>query len=242
MARMNLVRKKDKPLPAANTQQEAYNYPHFRPHYYNLHQFTGPNAGNIATDFMAYDISGQKVRLSDLRGRWVIMETGSLTCPMYAQNVEKMNQLARLFPDMVFLLLYIREAHPGSKIGAHRSMISKIRCARQIHADYYDMRQVWVDDLNGSVHHQYGAFPNMIYLIDPSGRVVYRSDWNRPEELYEVLENRNQVIYNDHSPPPIPAPWIAIPTFMKGGWDAVLDVLVSVPGLMKLWFLESWLT
>jgi hypothetical protein len=46
-----------------------------------------------------------------------------------------------------------------------------------------------VDDLKGTVHRAYGEMPNMVYIIDKQGRVVYRAMWTDHAEIETVLEN-----------------------------------------------------
>ena len=78
---------------------------------------------------------------------------------------------------MQFIFLYTREAHPGDNKLHHTSMEQKIRHAR----DFVDMwgidRPMYVDDLEGPIHHSYGLLPNMTWVINSAGRVVYKADW-----------------------------------------------------------------
>jgi hypothetical protein len=46
-----------------------------------------------------------------------------------------------------------------------------------------------VDDLEGSVHLCYGSMPNMIYIIDKNGKIVYKAMWTDHQEIASVLEN-----------------------------------------------------
>jgi hypothetical protein len=40
-----------------------------------------------------------------------------------------------------------------------------------------------LDDIEGSTHLAYGLLPNMVYLIDRDGTVVYKSDWTNAHEI-----------------------------------------------------------
>ena len=42
---------------------------------------------------------------------------------------------------------------------------------------------ILVDDFAGTMHRAYGLLPNMTYLIDRDGIVVYKSDWGDAQEL-----------------------------------------------------------
>ena len=46
-----------------------------------------------------------------------------------------------------------------------------------------------VDDLRGTVHRAYGEMPNMVYIIDKQGKVVYKAMWTDHTEIETVLEN-----------------------------------------------------
>ena len=48
---------------------------------------------------------------------------------------------------------------------------------------------ILVDDMQGSTHEAYGLLPNMVYLIDREGTVVYKSDWTDGVELDGMCES-----------------------------------------------------
>jgi len=109
-----------------------YNYQRFKLSDYDLTQFPGPRAGDKMPDFTLYDQQGNAVRLSDFRGKWVVIETGSTSCMMYARHVSAANQLAEKYPDVEFLVVYVREAHPGRKLPAHRSLEQKLEMSKTL--------------------------------------------------------------------------------------------------------------
>src|SRR5689334_11080992 len=114
----------------------SYNYEHFsREIFHDLAQtsFTGPAPGERAPDFKATTLDGDSVRLRDFAGKKnVLLIFGSATCPMTAGSIAGLNELYdRLRGDhLEFLFVYVREAHPGEIIPAHRSMREKIEAAR----------------------------------------------------------------------------------------------------------------
>ena len=151
-----------------------YNYARYKLEAYELGAFPGPKAGEMAADFTLHTMEGKEVRLADLKGKWVVLETGSYTCPMYVSNARSMNALKTKFPDVEFLVVYVREAHPGSRIGPHTGMENKTGLARKTQAASKETREFLIDDVAGTMHRAYGAFPNLSYVINPEGRVVYR--------------------------------------------------------------------
>ncbi|MEM9623368.1 MAG: deiodinase-like protein, partial [Pseudomonadota bacterium] len=144
-----------------------YNYNHFAASQYHHGTFSGPQVGEPAIDFALYDTDGNRHALSDYRGQYVVIETGSLTCPQYISRIEPMTSLQAAHPEVTFLTLYVREAHPGSKIARHERYEDKTALASRVQLEEPETRTILVDELAGPVHQSYGAWPNMVYIIDP---------------------------------------------------------------------------
>ena len=175
------------------------------------------------------------MKLSDYRGKWVVLETGSVTCNMYSRNIDKMAVVRRRHPDVEFLLVYVREAHPGSKLPQHNSIEDKRAAAERLQRETSESREILLDDMEGSMHRHYGAMPNMLYVIDPDGKVVYRHDWTLVDEVDRVLRNRDQPYTNEHAfsgelhafgPK---TTWHLFKTVGRGGWDAIWDLVRAMP-------------
>ncbi|MCZ6603652.1 MAG: redoxin domain-containing protein [Alphaproteobacteria bacterium] len=209
-----------------------YNYQRYRMSNYDLSEFHGPRAGDEAIDFTVHRMDGSQVKLSDYRGRWVVIETGSLTCPMYVKNVNKLNALKAKYTDVEFLMVYVREAHPGSRVKPHRDLQEKIDRAQQTKDDYGDAREFLVDGVEGSMHQSYGSLPNMVYVVNPEGKVIYRCDWAFADRIENVLNNRDQLNTEEHVVIIGAAPWIFIPVTFKGGWDALWDLVIATPTIV----------
>lgn len=107
--------------PAIGKMTYMYRYDKFKPFQYDFSKFEGSKAGEAAMDLVATKLNGETVKLSDFFGSWIVLETGSITCPIYEAKVEPMNRLARKFTDVTFLVLYVREVHPGENIPQHQS-------------------------------------------------------------------------------------------------------------------------
>ena len=61
-------------------QQLEYNYSRFRPDLMVERFEGGPQPGEVAPDFTALTLDGEKVRLSDFRGqRHLVLQFGSVT-------------------------------------------------------------------------------------------------------------------------------------------------------------------
>ena len=152
------------------TEPAPYNNARFKIKLYDWDLFLGPAAGDVAPDFTVSDLeTGEPVSLSSLRGKWVVIETGSSTCSMYTKNIPSMESLSAEHPDVEFLVIYVREAHPGERLHQHKNFDEKVSAARLLKPRYNENRRVLVDSHAGDFHRVYGMKPNFIYVIRPDG-------------------------------------------------------------------------
>lgn len=212
---------------------ETYNYTRFKMSNYELGYFPGPKAGETANfDYSFHDLDGKEVKLADYRGKWLVVESASLTCPMYVKNVRPFDQLRAKYPDVEWLVIYVREAHPGSRILPAKDVAEKIDYAKRSRDDYHEGRKIVVDSVDGRWHHDWGLLPNMIYVINPDGKVIYRADWSFASNVDRVLANRDRIDKSEHIVIYGAAPWIMLPVTLKGGWNAVYDIVVTIPKML----------
>jgi hypothetical protein len=106
-------------------------------------------------------------------------------------EVSPLNALYAEYRDkgFEFLTVYVREPHPGEQYGPHRSIDQKLQYARDCAAQDDVRTRLVVDDLDGTMHQAYGTLPNMVYVLDREGRVVYKAMWTDHAELSDVLAN-----------------------------------------------------
>ena len=213
---------------------DNYNYRHFDPKDYNFMVFPGPKPGEKYIDFEASTIEGKKIHLSNYLDKPIVLETGSITCPIYANASKPMLKLEEAYPEFNFLLLYIREAHPGSRTPAQKTMEDKLENAKKMRNLYHETRTILVDDIRGTAHQLYGSMPNMVYVIDTDGTVLFRANWNDFDKMKEVLDTvpQHKVYTQDRYDIIKPNPLTAIRTLMIGGWDALIDFFKNLPKLM----------
>ncbi|MDE1833956.1 MAG: redoxin domain-containing protein [Candidatus Micrarchaeota archaeon] len=177
----------------------SYNYENFRFGPYKELFRNFPNVqklGSEAPDFECADINGNRVSLSDHRGRFVVLEFGCLTCApaatqlaIYPTSISR--RLVPMFSgeEVDFIMIYTREAHPGELVPAHSSFNEKAGRARQF-KEIDDLKlKVLVDDLEGTIHKKYGELPNMAYIIDRQGKIVYKASWTDAGDVETSLRN-----------------------------------------------------
>lgn len=86
------------------------------------------------------------------------------------------------------MFVYTREAHPGENVPQHDSFERKLAHARLLRDEVGIRRTILVDDLAGTVHRRYGCAPNMTWVIDRGGRVVYKASWTNAGNVEAFLD------------------------------------------------------
>lgn len=134
---------------------------------------------------------GGRFRTADITGiKPVLLITGSLTCPMTASSNPVLKQLHAEFGNRIdFVMLHVREAHPGERVDQPRTSAEKMEHASELKRRDALPWPVAVDDVEGTVHRAFDGKPNAAFLTDRSGRIVFRSLWAGDEYgLRQALE------------------------------------------------------
>lgn len=210
-----------------------YNYDEFSPRDYDLDNFRGPKAGQKAPDFTLEDVNGVPRRLLDFDGAFLVLELGSITCPLFQGRRKSMTRLKDQFPNVDFTVLYVREAHPGKSIGAHQSFADKQRVAQKLSTEDGERRTILVDGLEGEAHSAYGGYPNAVFIINKNGCVVFNADWNNPEAtaraLKLLLKGKPANVKSYFKPVPLP---VLVRTMGRSGKGSLLDFIKGLPILI----------
>jgi peroxiredoxin len=215
-----------------------YNNARFKVKLYNFEMFVGPAAGEEAPDFSVTDLkSGEDVKLSDFRGKWTVVETGSSTCSMYTKNIARMKEVVDQFDDVEFLLIYVREAHPGERLHQHKSIEEKKKAAALVAPRYGEHRRVLVDTFEGDFHRAYGGMPNIVYIIRPDGTVHYRCNWTSVDLVRDALNDRENLHTLENAPlaelRATRGAWNMFRTMYTGGILALWDFVRAGPEILK---------
>ena len=198
----------------------------------------GPAAGRLAPPFDLEATDGTRYKLIELRGRPVVIEFGSYTCPVFCGHIRAMEQLARIHHEVNFLVVYTREGHPGEKVEPHRTMDDKLLQALRLVLEDQVARPVLVDGRDGRVHRAYGGGWDPVFVLDSQGRVVLRRFWNDPAVVNQVLRDlaRGLAVVPRESvefSPPLARRPAGLELLERGGVQALLDVYRSAPPAIR---------
>lgn len=211
-----------------------YNYSKFSTDDYDFTRFDGPALGSKAPDFDLATLSGERVRLLDFDGDFLVLEMGSITCPLFQSRRGTMRTLAAQFPTISHAILYVREAHPGATIKKHQGLEDKLACARQLQDSDGEQRKILIDGIGGPAHLAYGSRPNSVFIFNKNGCVVFHSDWNNPSATRRavklLLAGKSASHVKSYFRPPVPP--IAIRTFGHGGKGSASDFFAGLPKLI----------
>ncbi len=142
----------------------------------------GKNAAGPGDTFPSFELvttSGDRLVNHDVfDDKPVLVIFGSMTCPMTASAAPSVQELYDEFGDRVkFIMLYVREAHPGENFTQSATMEEKLESARAL-KKFYDIQwTVAADNVDGDLHRALDPKPNSAYLVNSEGTIVFRSLW-----------------------------------------------------------------
>jgi NAD(P)H dehydrogenase (quinone) len=174
---------------------QDFNFRHFRMRHMlaellRTYRRSGVPVGAAAPEFELETTDGTRLRLSELRGRPVLLHFVSYTCPVTRGAAAPMRELHRRYGDRLqFLDIVVRQAHPGERSGAYSSFAEKLADARRYQQAEEISWRVAVDDLDGIVQRAYGGMSASIYLLDAEGRVAFYSLWGAAPSVTTAIED-----------------------------------------------------
>jgi peroxiredoxin len=147
--------------------------------------------GKPAPDFTGTDINGKTVKLSDYKGKIVVIESYNSDCP-FCNNQYKTGAMQDLQKDLEakgVVWLLVNSVNP--KNFSHRTDEQ----AKQEMADKKIVANAWIDDSAGTIGHLYGmeTTPHM-FVIAKDGTLVYDGAIdNQPDPFHNPLTADNYV-------------------------------------------------
>jgi len=133
--------------------------------------FAAAQVGEPAPDFTATDINGKTHKLSDYKGKIVVLEAYNLDCP-FCHNHFKTGAMQELQGEMAskgVIWLVVNSSSPSSP--SHRTPEQ----AKKEWAEQKMKATAWLDDSSGKLGKEYGmkTTPHM-FVIDKDGVLAYQ--------------------------------------------------------------------
>jgi peroxiredoxin len=132
--------------------------------------YASPEVGKRAPDFTLKDLSGEKHELSDLKGKFVVLEWVNFGCPFVRKHYgsENMQKLQKEFVDKGVVWLSICSSAPGKQGNETPD------AAKSGFAQFGSAATAYLVDGDGKVGRLYNAktTPEM-YVVNPEGVLIY---------------------------------------------------------------------
>lgn len=150
------------------------------------------SVGTQAYEFSLLNTNGDVVQLSQFSGRVVALMFVAMTCPPARAQIPRWDRLREQYSndDVVFLLVYSRERHPGEPgfENFHHTRSNKEKRANAAQLASQTVLPVLVDDIDETVLDHYSGLPNPAYVIDRQGRIVFHSTWADAGKVKVVID------------------------------------------------------
>ena len=143
--------------------------------YSNLPATSTVVAGSVAPDFQLEDTQGNKVRLSELRGKVVMVNFWATWCPPCKEEMPSMERLNKIMAAEDFVMLAVNTEQNGHSI-----------VPAFLKNNPHDFTVLYDD--KGTVQQQYGVykFPES-FVIGKDGivdqKVIGQIDWASPKTI-----------------------------------------------------------
>jgi Spy/CpxP family protein refolding chaperone/peroxiredoxin len=157
--------------------------------------------GTPAPQFSLKKLDGSLLQLSALKGRVVVLEFGSWTCPSFRDRAAAMEKLRSDYSTRAqFFIVYTREAHAKDEwevarnkdleIVAEqpRSMDERVTLAKKSRDELKLTTPIVVDSMGNDTAIAYGAGPNSAVVINRDGVIVARQQWFDPSGLRRAID------------------------------------------------------
>jgi hypothetical protein len=150
----------------------------------------GPKLGQRAPDFTLKTKDGKlTITLSKQLGKKpIVLVFGNYSCAPFRNRYVPIELIKERYGDRVdYLFIYLREAHPtdgwrltdndksGVELKQPRNLAEKTEAAEKCGAALDVSFPILIDDLDDTVGHAYSGMPSRLYLLDKTGRVIYKS-------------------------------------------------------------------
>ncbi len=150
-----------------------------------------PGPGDRVPTFDLPTVTGGRVRSTDFADTGpALLIFGSTTCPVTDNAAPGLSELYLRFGHRVrFVMVNVREAHPGKAIPQPRTLDAKTAHAGQLRDLHGFEFEVAVDDVDGTLHRALSPKPNSAYVLGADGTILFRAQWaNDTKALAAALD------------------------------------------------------
>lgn len=147
--------------------------------------------GQPAPDFTGTDINGKTVKLSDYKGKIVVLESYNSDCPFCHNQYQSgaAQELQKQLADKGVVWLLVNSVNPRNP--SHRTNGE----AQQEMSELKIAATAWIDDSSGAIGHLYNmkTTPH-VFVVDKSGNLVYEGAMDdHPDPVHDPKTARNYV-------------------------------------------------
>jgi K+/H+ antiporter YhaU regulatory subunit KhtT len=161
-----------------------------------------PEPGADAPDFKALMLTGNVMQLSKWKGHVVVIEFGSLSCPVFRDRAAQMEKLRDdVGMRAAFLVIYTREAFPvgpenlqsnadnGISIPQAADITERKAAAERARQTLNITLPMAVDSMTDEIAGAYGGMPNGAVVIGKDGKIISRQQWTNPDSLRRAIDH-----------------------------------------------------
>jgi peroxiredoxin len=151
-----------------------------------------PEIGKPAPDFTLSDQSGKPVKLSDAKGKYVVLEWYNKDCPFVRKHYDSKNMqtLQKKYAQKGVIWYTVVTSHEGKE-----GHLTPKQAAAQMKVEGMGSKGI-LDDSQGEVGHLYGAktTPHM-YIVDKKGELIYMGgiDDKASADVEDIKTSKNYV-------------------------------------------------
>jgi thiol-disulfide isomerase/thioredoxin len=168
--------------------------------------YEGPSVGDRAPLFELRKLKSEEtIRLKALLGdKPIVLVFGNFTCGPFRGYYPAVDRLYEKYKDRAhFIMVYVREAHPtdgwkmqaNTRVGVEVNQPTSFEDREQVASQFCERLDpkipVVIDEVNDPTGHAYSGMPARLYVINPDGKVAYKSGRGpfgfKPPELEQAL-------------------------------------------------------
>jgi hypothetical protein len=170
-----------------------------------------PGPGDRVPEFDLPTLGGNRFSFRDLGETGpALLIFGSSTCPVTDNAAPGLKELYLRFGDRIrFVMVNVREAHPGKTFPQPKTLAAKISHAERLRDLHGFEFEVAVDDVDGTLHRAMSPKPNSAYLLAKDGTILFRAQWANDTK---ALEAALDAVVAGGSPRPVQSGGVLRPT------------------------------